>query len=852
MTPLIIYTAESRITKTWRETRLSWDELAQRLATPRRANLSSLDYWQGDKALRDKVKDVGGFVGGCLQDGLRRKGAVLYRTLLTLDIDSGDASTLETLTTELDGYAYVIYSTMSHTEAKPRYRVVMPLSRHASADEYEALARKVAERTGLLEAYDDTTYQPERLMYWPCVCSDAPYVYRRGDGDPVDVDATLDEYTAWQDVSQWPHSERIQVVVRATTQRLADPCEKPGIIGAFCRVYSISRAVSSFLADVYRDDTKPYDHEGRYTYLGGSAVRGVVVYDDRVAYSHHGTDPASGQALNAYDLVRVHRFGHLDAGTSATVRIDRRPSSRAMDQWAMTLQDVRTAVVATQVEPFAGVTIPAPQPGTTKPTKPATQHTPVEPSTAPEERPDSADWLATLELGAKGAIASSAPNVARILANDTRLAGRFYYDVFRERAIITRDLPWRTLDRDATAEWTDTDDSGLRLYVESAYHITGSQKILDALAVAFEETKRHPVKQFIERARWDGIPRVESLFIDTLGAEDSILVRAMTRKSLAAAVARIYDPGCKYDQIVVLSGREGIGKSTLLRRLGGAWYNDSFNTVEGKESMEQLSGSWIIEIAELAGLKKAEVSAVKAFASKQEDSYRAAYARRGKTRPRQCVFFATTNETDFLREENGNRRFWIVPVGTHDITRPVWTLPDDYIAQVWAEALHLYRSGREQLYLEADLRTELSGLHARFAEAEDPRLGIIQDYLDLPLPEAYYQLDKDERRLYVQRKASRAVYTQHRMRQRVAVSIAEVIYECFGSGSDGAGRLDRRTSFEIGRLLRKIDGWEPCSKARRVPGYGAQKSFVRVGISEDEITASLRSDEANQSDATPF
>lgn len=799
--------------KVWSQECLSWEELANRLGTPRRATTTSLAYWQADKATRDKYKDVGGFVGGVLTQGLRRKGAVEYRTLITLDIDSGDEDTLETIRRELDGLTWLIYSTMSHTDSKPRYRLIMPMSRRCSPGEYEALARRIAGDIDI-EAFDDTTYQPERLMYWPNVCSDAEYIFECHDGALVDVDRMLDSYTAWQDVSEWPHSKRVAQVIQRANEALGDPREKPGIIGAFCRAYSISDVMHEFLRHVYRYEPR---HKDRYTYIDGSAVCGVVVYDDQLAYSHHGTDPASGQSLNAYDLVRIHKFGNLDDGVEPTTRIDRRPSSKAMDEWAMTLAKVRAQRVKDIAGDFDDIT-PEADDDTTKAKK--SQKRPASASVEPDGKAEDSDaWMAKLDITKKGGVANTANNVLIILQNDEALRNKMYRDEFTGKDYVTSAVPWRSADR--LGEWTDTDDSGLRLYIENKYGIASNQKVLDALEVVMEGLRRHPIKEFITAVQWDGVPRIDSLFIDYLGAIDTPLIRAMTRKSLTAGVARIFEPGCKYDQIVTLAGREGIGKSTLLRNLGGRWYNDSFVTVEGKEAMEQLAGAWIIEIAELAGLRKAEVASVKAFVSKQEDIFRAAYARRTKSRPRQCVFFATTNESDFLRDETGNRRFWIVPVGENEATKSPWDISKETIAQVWAEAYAAYKAG-ETLYLGKEYAGGIQELHKQFTE-QDPRLGIIQAYLDKPLPLGFYTWTAERRRLFIQEQDGAGGFPGFDQIERTTISVPEILNECFPVKIEA----NRRNSLEMVRILAKLEGWKKCEERRFDKAYGQQRIWVR-------------------------
>jgi len=257
--------------------------------------------------------------------------------------------------------------------------------------------------------------------------------------------------------------------------------------------------------------------------------------------------------------------------------------------------------------------------------------------------------------------------------------------------MIKGNLPWhRLLNKKEGDQWKDSDDSSLRHYIEKVYRITSPMKINDGLLIVEEKNKFHPIRDYFNSLVWDGVKRVDNLFIDYLGASDTKYNRMVTRKALVAGVARIFNPGVKFDYMLVLVGKQGVGKSHILSLLGQNWYSDSFNTVQGKEAYEQLQDAWIIEMAELTAAKKAETEAVKHFISKREDIYRVAYGKRVTKFPMQCVFFGTTNEMDFLKDKTGNRRFWPVMVEKHRIKKNLWR--EDIkaeIHQIWAEAVEL-------------------------------------------------------------------------------------------------------------------------------------------------------------------
>lgn len=221
---------------------------------------------------------------------------------------------------------------------------------------------------------------------------------------------------------------------------------------------------------------------------------------------------------------------------------------------------------------------------------------------------------------------------------------------------------------------------------------------------------------------------MDTLLIDYLGAEDTLYVRAVTRKTLVAAVARILKPGTKHDSILVLNGKQGIGKSTLFSRLGGKWYSDSLSIsdMKDKTAPEKLQGYWILELGELAGIKKMDVETVKSFITRTDDKYRPSYGRAVESHPRQCVIVGTTNsDGGFLRDIIGNRRFWPMRV-TGSGTKHARELTG--IDQIWAEALVKYAEG-EELYLKGKI-AEAAFAEQRDAMENDDREGLVAEYLE--------------------------------------------------------------------------------------------------------------------------
>lgn len=251
-----IATAPSRVSKQWKNETISWDTLLVRIQNPTRTPETTKEYASMSASEKGKIKDVGGFVGGHLRDGRRVKGAVAYRQLITLDADSPGKDFLQDVDLVLDGQAYLIYSTHSHTKQAPRYRLIIPTARKMDPDEYQAVSRRLANSIGL-HHFDDTTYAPERLMYWPSVSRDGEYVCLRGEGAFTNPDIVLATYDNWRDPTTWPCSERVLSQRQHALDRQEDPLSKQGLVGDFCRAYSITEAVERFLPDIYEACNAP-------------------------------------------------------------------------------------------------------------------------------------------------------------------------------------------------------------------------------------------------------------------------------------------------------------------------------------------------------------------------------------------------------------------------------------------------------------------------------------------------------------------------------------------------------------------------------------------------------------------
>ena len=793
-----IAVAPSRLSKRWTNKRTTWLDLLQKCEATQRTSETVAEYKAMKREQQSERKDVGGFVGGYLKDGLRRGGMVSYRTLLTLDIDYGKQSVWEDFTLEF-GCAAMLYTTHTSTPEKPRYRLVIPLSRHTEPDEYEPVGRYIAGKLGI-NMFDHTTYDLTRLFYYPSTPKDGTYQFEYQDGPALDVDEVLDTYDDYHDSSAWSYGTQEVNTLHRAMRKAGDPLEKRGLIGAFCRTYTIARVIEVYLSDVY----EPTAHEDRYTYSKGSVAGGLCVYEDKWAYSHHATDPVSGQLCNAFDLVRLHMFGLMDDDYEGDMT--KSPSYIAMTELAEKDAEVRKRVVKERVDSaaadFGGI--------------------------AAEDNSDTGsddDWKSRLELS-HGNIRSTITNVVLILENDPKLKGKLRHNDFSGFDTADLDLPW-----ERTGEvWTDKDDANMRAYLENNYNITGKDKVGDALEVVFNRHHSHPVRAYLNHLKWDGVPRLDRLIIDYIGADDTPINRAMTRKQFAAAVARVMHPGCKYDYCLVMTGGEGIGKSTLLKIMGGEWFSDSLVTTEGKDGMESLRQGWIFELPELASIRKSDVEQVKCFLSKQQDRYRPAYGKRMAVYERQCVFFGTTNRDDFLKGDTGNRRFWVLPVALskRKVSGDMFAQLKANRDQLWAEAVQRYKDG-EKLYLEAEMEREARVIQNDYnIDNDDPVPGMLDEYLSQKLPPDWYDWSLERRRAF--HLSHDPLEAESIVRDKFFAG--EFIYEAIGMSpkdKDYPYMLKR-----VNRLMKDKAEW--MLKVIRVGGYGLQKGFQKMLPNSDLVT----------------
>ncbi|MGN0241921.1 MAG: VapE domain-containing protein [Candidatus Weimeria sp.] len=776
MRMLTITTGNSRQSAVWNRSEVSFDELCEKLNTPIRTSETAEQYRKMTRAEKDAAKDKGGFVMGALKGTRRKKNEVLSRSAITLDEDRLKPDFFDWYK-ENHKYLSVIYTTHSHTKENPRGRIIIPASRDMTPEETNAIARYMAADLGM-DQIDPCSFEINQLMYWPTCSSDGDYFCGKYEGKLLDPDKYLASHPDWRDVTKLPLAPGEKEAFNRQKTKQEDPLAKEGIVGDWCRTHSISDVMENVLSSIYEPGGSP----DRWHYRKSGSISGVVVYDDKYAYSHHASDPACGKLLNSFDLVRIHLFYDDDPKKSFNQMAEYASKDKAVRDMAMKRRQEQAA----------------------------TEFAPV------NEEDDS--WKEGLEYSKKDAKIKNTLGNLRIIVKNDHYLKNIWFNQLSDSLEVRGELPWKHPGK----YWRDADDAQLICYVDANYGTFSRTNYDIAVTKVADDRGYHPIREYFDNLpEWDGIKRADTLLIDYLGAEDTPYVRAVTRKTLCAARRRILVPGVKFDFMPVLNGPQGIGKSTLISKLAMEWYSDSLNIsdMNDKTAAEKLQGYWILEIGELAGMKKADLDKVKAFISRQDDKYRASFGRRVTPHPRQCVFFGTTNsENGYLRDITGNRRYWNIKVDGNGRYHS-WQLDQDTVDQIWAEVKLLEPD--EPLYLPPELE-EYAKDEQRQAMESDDREGLVREYLDTLLPSNWDDMDFYARRTYIHDPDDPA-HVPGTVR-RVTVSNIEIWCECFGKPKEDIRYSD---SYAISSIMAKIESWEKTGKLMTLPIYGRQRIYRR-------------------------
>lgn len=392
-------------------------------------------------------------------------------------------------------------------------------------------------------------------------------------------------------------------------------------------------------------------------------------------------------------------------------------------------------------------------------------------------------------------------NFEIVMDKDDRFAGKIRFNEFAQQLYLCGNVPWEK--EDNCRAWSSHDDSALFSLIQADYGLKSRQDFADALKNVSMRNKFHPVRELLDSLTWDGKEHIRSLLPEYLGAEDSDYTYQVMRLWMLGAVSRVYKPGSKFDYTIILQGSQGIGKSTFLKlmALDDSWFNDSLDSLDSDKAVQSLTGSWIIELAELKSLARTAggVESVKRFLTATQDKYRIPYERRADTFYRQCVFAGTTNKDDFLQDETGNRRFLIVQTGVKKPSKSLF-VPEimDTIKLAWAEAVHIWKNEKPQLILPEAYMQEAKELQEANM-ADDGKRGIIQEYLE----------------------------------GKTQVCAREIWEKALGENV--SPRKYQIT--EINDIIAKVPGWKKLKSPRNFEGYGKQRGFQKTVLQTENEKA---------------
>ena len=703
-------------------------------------------------------KESGGYVFGRFTGPLRRNATLISRSAITIDADKAGSRFLDDVGAL--GWMAVAHSTFNSAPDQRKYRVVIPADREMTGAEYEVAATVVMYLIGAHQC-DPVSRVPAQFMWRPAAHNMDWYEYRVYDGPVVRVDDLLGMFEEKMGVR--PHNRG--------GRPKRDPLELPGIVGAFNRVYTN-------LDVLIREYDLPYEAAGEHRWkLAGSlspAGMGPIPGADNLWFSNHAQDEAYGAAWSAFDLARIHQFGDQD--TDPDQRLERKPSYKAMLELAQQDAAVIAEMARGAMSDFDTV--------------------------SEEDR----SWLMSLARSAKDASLADTPgNWRLLLEHDPVLRSVATHELTLE-VVFTTPPPWSTdeMREQELRPLAEGDYVHLRWYLVETYKATTLNRtgVEELVASAALSHTINPLTDRLLSLKWDGIPRVETCLP---GVPDSPYARMTARKCLVAAVARALDPGCKWDHMLVLHGAGGLGKTRWIEAMAYGLVGH-LGSVESKDTLIAMQRSWIMVSDEGAVLKKSEDEALKEFVTRTVDVFRAPYARQAVTRPRRCVIWGTTNDDVILSRQDGNRRFLIVRCEGR-----VGDIEPDWVDQVWAEAVHLYRGG-EQLWLTPE---EMDLVHSHQSEhtEEGPSEGIVREWLETPRPEEWNEMDPEDRE----------IAAMDRDGEPVESTCTMLLWR------EALHRVEhprRGDLLSLNAALRAI-GWEQSGRMARFGGYGYQREYVR-------------------------
>jgi len=816
------------------------------------------EYVNADKSTKLALKDVGGYIGGETQGNKRTNNVRITRQLLTLDIDTKLPNILPYLQRNIFFYC-IVHSTHSHAPDENRFRIIAPLSREVNEDEYQALGRRVAysienaKHETMQGLFDETTFQANRLMFFPSVSADGEYVCELFNFEVgleqqavIDVDKVLDSYLDRNDVYEWfkPEKQNEAQIGKSALENKS-PLKAKGMVGAFNRTYTVSQAIEKFLPHIYKKE-----RNGRYTFIGGESFGGgITLANDTLFYSHHGTDPANLYYRSAFDLVRIHKFGTYDTGFTPEKEIEKDVLEKS-DSFMKMIEFCRSIP---EVVEHSENNISLNQ-RLEQQEKYVNEHWQDEVPSTPngdngEPKTKDKSWLVQLD-----GLKSNTAKLDVIFTNDDQIGNLFYFDTFRANICFQRKPFWHKDFVEGQA-LQDKDMAHIRVHLDKVYNIKGEKVIDDAVVVESDKIQRNKVLDFFESLTWDGKPRLETFFTDFFKVSSNPFTKAAFKHWLVGAVSRIYRAGAPMDMLLIIKGKQGIGKSLFFKKLATLdfkkpadhLYSDTkIDFDKAKDSYEQLEGIWIYEWKELAGMNMSEQESIKAFVDKTEDKFRRSYGRRNVEIKRRVAFGGSTNDTTPLRDRTGNRRFLVMEAQLKQnecYIKDETKFTEAYRNQLLAEAIHLYKKGFD-IFAWSEEEMEWWEKSNESNLAENDLMGSISSFLSMKRTRTWYSMSPEEMTKYVdeydfeKNTTTSAVWGEEFLAEPDKTCVLEIWRVALRQKDITINRYHREL---ILAAVEKL-GWKLEKRQLRFGAFGSQLAIMKVGsekrlvISDEDIS----------------
>ncbi len=841
----------------------------------KRTKETVLEYQKGNKQLRDNAKDVGAFLMGNTTENRRDRLAIELRNMITLDLDYCPENIMTILQEKANtilNFRFFVYSTHSHTSKKPRLRLIAPLLYDIKPEEYEAAASRLCSKIGI-EFFDATTIQSNRIMYFPSTSIDGDYICESFNDDKGDLDAQilLDEYYDYHNIDEWqrPHYFDGRSSGKINRGTIPDSTKtKWRMVNSFNTEYTITDAIDTFLSDIYKKENSK--NNNRYTFIGGESRNGLHILNPQYAYSHHATDPAQGRLLNAFDIVRIHKFGKQDLHKTDNEIYDdygNTSSFKAMCDFIKTMPNVMKHDPKIKEQETQLIEL-------------------MEKFDVDTTDNENIEWHNLFIRDNKSnALIRHPYNIGIIIANDPLLKDLFFYDTIKQQICFLRAPFWDT-DIKKGDGLRDLDMQHIAQYIaQPPYFQSGKDAMENAVMVEAYKKKINYPKHFLSTLpEWDGVERVETVFIDLFDVGDCSFIREATKKWFTALVARIMEPGCKFDYTVSLIGAVGIGKSMFGKSLIAIdWDGDMANIEKAnyffsdkeidlrneRDTIDALRGVCILEIAEFDKyFTKYDKATLKSFMTKTKDRFIERYGKRSIDVPRSFIMLATTNEQRPIKNVEDERRFmpFYSNLPKHKaliFDQTKWN--KEIRDQVLAEALHYYFTGYSfSAPFNPKQQREWDMLLDR-ASLENDYFGIVEEYVNNKFPVQFFDLEFHQQKSWWREKTDGGYHRSLRDEFSIKEIYCIALDKRLGDNPDFYERKDieqalnrlgferqgnsRKTFGDLGRQIyykkmeRSIDDWKNATeeekqnkiadlerKKQEVGGLSAQERELLVAL----------------------